>query len=84
MKTKLLISLALVAGLMATAWGQARLNFYSGQTVARQGGKAELAGSVYLYTQDDIEANEAVTLTLRYGAPVVNEMGAGITVRKGD
>ena len=39
-----------------------------------------MAGSVYLYTQEAIGAAEAITLTLRYGAPVVNEMADGITV----
>ena len=44
-----------------------------------------MAGSVYLYTQDEIDSAEGeLTLTLRYGAPVVNEMGAGITVRNGN
>ncbi len=67
MRHKVLLILTFVLVMCATAWGQARLSFYSGQTVARAGGKAELAGDVFLFSAET-SATDDVTLTLRYNS----------------
>lgn len=68
MKRKLLITIALLAGLAASAQAQALYDVRGVGVKAREGGAAELAGSVVLFKQSGEHADGVVTIV--FSAPL--------------